>query len=325
MFIAKSLQDLSDARLAWSGNSPAPLALVPTMGALHAGHLSLLRAAQTQGCRVAASIFVNPAQFNNADDLARYPRDVDADLALLRDAGCDLVWLPSVETMYPETNSARIEIGGPALGWEGDARPGHFNGVATVVAKLLNQIRPACAFFGEKDWQQLQVIRRVAVELFIPVAIEGVPTVRDADGLAMSSRNRFLSTDERTRAPALYRCLLRAARALAEGDAVAVVLDTAREDLTLQGFGVEYLALVDGRVSAASRSQRRERVLSRLPVSEASGCSTTSQSGRTFQDFCRFELRPSGPELLPRALQGRKQQVKTGKMRRNFPVTVAFH
>jgi pantoate--beta-alanine ligase len=247
MFIARSLQELSHARLALSGDSPAELALVPTMGALHAGHLSLLQVARGQGRRVAVSIFVNPTQFNNADDLARYPRDTEADLALLRDAGCDLAWLPSVETMYPETDSARIEIGGPALGWEGDARPGHFSGVATVVAKLLNQIRPACAFFGEKDWQQLQVIRSVVAELFIPVAIEGVPTVREADGLAMSSRNRFLGADDRRRAPALYRGLLRAARALAEGDAVPVVLDTAREDLMLRGFGIDYLALVDGR------------------------------------------------------------------------------
>jgi pantoate--beta-alanine ligase len=246
MFVARSLQDLSHGRLALSGDSSAPLALVPTMGALHAGHLSLLHAARGQGHRVAVSIFVNPTQFNNADDLARYPRDADADLALLRDAGCDLAWLPSVEMMYPETEPVRIEIGGPALGWEGEVRPGHFSGVATVVTKLLNQIRPARAFFGEKDWQQLQVIRSVVADLFIPVVIKGVPTVREADGLAMSSRNRFLSTDERRRAPALHRCLLRTARALAEGDPVSVVLDTAREDLMLRGFGVDYLALVDG-------------------------------------------------------------------------------
>jgi pantoate--beta-alanine ligase len=246
MFIARTLQDLSQARLAMPDDSAATLALVPTMGALHAGHLSLLQAARRHGHRVAVSIFVNPTQFNNADDLARYPRDPDADLALLRDAGCDLVWLPSVETMYPQPAAARIEIGGPAIGWEGDARPGHFSGVATVVTKLLNQIRPARAYFGEKDWQQLQVIRSVAAELFIPVVIEGVATVREPDGLAMSSRNRFLSAEERRRAPALYRCLLRAARAIAEGDAVSVVLDTAREDLALRGFEGDYLALVDG-------------------------------------------------------------------------------
>ncbi len=245
MFIARTLQDISAFQKLASESGSDGLALVPTMGSLHAGHLSLLRAARRDGHHVAVSIFVNPTQFD-AGDLARYPRDEDADLAMLRDAGCDLVWLPSAETMYPEIGDARIEIAGPAIGWESDVRPGHFSGVATVVTKLLNQIRPVCAYFGEKDWQQLQVIRRVAAELFIPVAIEGVATVREADGLAMSSRNRFLSVVERGRATALYRCLLRAAQAIAEGDAVSVVLDTAREDLRLRGFDVEYLALVDG-------------------------------------------------------------------------------
>ena len=242
MFIARTLQELSDAARAL----PGPRALVPTMGALHAGHLSLLEAARQGGSRVAVSIFVNPTQFNQAEDLARYPRDEAADLAILREAGCDLVWLPSTRTMYPDHGGARIEIGGPALGWEGDARPGHFSGVATVVTKLLNQVRPARACFGEKDWQQLQVIRSIAAELFIPVEIEAVPTLREADGLAMSSRNRFLDADERRRAPALHRCLLRTAAAIFDGDAVPVVLDTAREDLILRGFVVDYLALVDG-------------------------------------------------------------------------------
>lgn len=247
MFIARTLQDLSRAGREAPTNSPGRLALVPTMGALHAGHLSLLEAARHDGHRIAVSIFVNPTQFDNAGDLARYPRDEAADLAMLRDAGCDLLWLPTVETMYPADGDARIETGGPARGWENDARPGHFGGVATVVTKLLNQIRPACAYFGEKDWQQLQVIRSVVSELFIPVAIKGVTTLRDADGLALSSRNRFLGVDERARAPSLHRCLLRAARAIAEGDASEVVLDTAREDLKLRGFDLDYLALVDGR------------------------------------------------------------------------------
>ncbi len=245
MFIARTLHDLADASRMMARD--ASMALVPTMGALHPGHLSLLTAARGHGHDVAVSIFVNPTQFNDVNDLARYPRVEDADLALLRDAGCGLVWLPSVETMYPNAADARIEVGGPALGWEGDARPGHFAAVSTVVAKLLNQVRPVRAYFGEKDWQQLQVIRSVVAELFIPVAIEGVATVREADGLAMASRNRFLGAEQRERAPAVYRCLLRAARAIAEGDAVPAVLDTAREDLELRGFGVDYLALVDGR------------------------------------------------------------------------------
>jgi pantoate--beta-alanine ligase len=246
MLIARTLQDLSDASSAATPGSAPTLALVPTMGALHRGHLSLLQAARGHGHRVAVSIFVNPTQFGDANDLARYPRCEDADLDLLRDAGCDLVWLPSVETMYPDIADTRIEVAGPARGWEGDARPGHFSAVATVVTKLFNQLRPAHAYFGEKDWQQLQLIRSVVAELFIPVAIEGVATMREADGLAMSSRNRFLSLQQRGRAPALYRCLLRAARAVAEGDAVPAVLDAAREDLLLRGFDVDYLALVDG-------------------------------------------------------------------------------
>ena len=246
MFIARTLHDLADAARMMARDATT-LALVPTMGALHPGHLSLLTTARRHGHEVAVSIFVNPTQFNDVNDLARYPRVEDTDLGLLRDAGCGLVWLPSVETMYPNAADASIDVGGPALGWEGDARPGYLAAVATVVTKLLNQVRPVRAYFGEKDWQQLQVIRSVVAELFIPVAIEGVATVREADGLAMSSRNRFLGMAERARASALYRCLLRAARAIAEGDAVPAVLDTAREDLELRGFGVDYLALVDGR------------------------------------------------------------------------------
>nr|WP_321984407.1 pantoate--beta-alanine ligase [uncultured Lichenicoccus sp.] len=242
MYVARTLDELAAAVAALGPD----LALVPTMGALHAGHLSLLAAARRAGRHAAASIFVNPTQFNQSDDLARYPRDEDSDLVLLRESGCHLAWLPSVEIMYPGGDEIRIAPGGAALGWEGDTRPGHFSGVATVVAKLLNQVRPAFAFFGEKDWQQLQVVRDVVDALFIPVRIEGVPTLRESDGLAMSSRNRFLTEQERQRAPALYRCLSRLARAIVDGDEVDVCLATAREDLRLQGFSVDYLALVAG-------------------------------------------------------------------------------
>ena len=242
MYVARTLDELA-AGIASLGPG---LALVPTMGALHAGHLSLLEAARHGGAPVAASIFVNPTQFNQSDDLARYPRDESADLELLRQAGCDLAWLPSVQTMYPAGDEIRIVPQGAALGWEGDVRPGHFSGVATVVTKLLNQVSPQRAYFGEKDWQQLQVIRSVVDALFMPVAIIGVPTLREPDGLAMSSRNRFLGEQERERAPALYRCLSRLAQAILDGDEVDVCLATAREDLTLRGFSVEYLALVDG-------------------------------------------------------------------------------
>lgn len=241
MLIARTLQDLALARQD-IGTAPA---LVPTMGALHDGHLALVQAARAEGVPAAVSIFVNPTQFNSPDDLARYPRDHDRDLALLREAGCELVWLPSAETMYPDRDAVRIELEGPAQGWEGGARPGHFSGVATVVTKLLQQVRPVSAYFGEKDWQQLQVIRSVAAALFIPVAIRSVPTVREADGLAMSSRNRFLTAAQRACAPALHHGLQRAARAVAEGDPLPAVLDAAREDLRLRGFTVDYLALVD--------------------------------------------------------------------------------
>ena len=245
MFIARTTQDLELARYRAAHDGVA-LALVPTMGALHAGHVSLLRAAQTSGAHVTVSIFVNPTQFDNPDDLTRYPRTIDADLAILREAGCNLVWLPSTEIMYPDKDATRITPGEPAHGWESDFRAGHFTGVATVVTKLINQIRPARAYFGEKDWQQLQVIRSVVAALFLPVQIEGVATMREADGLAMSSRNRFLATEERRRAPTLYRGLMRAARAISEGDPVPVVIDTASEDLKLSGFTVDYLALVGG-------------------------------------------------------------------------------
>ncbi len=246
MLIARTLEDLARARAKLAGSPTATLALVPTMGALHAGHASLLRAARAQSDIVAASIFVNPTQFDNPEDLARYPRDMEADLAALRDAGCDLAWTPTVEIMYADENSVRVMLDGPARGWEADFRPGHFTGVATVVVKLINQLGPARAYFGEKDWQQLQAIRSVVAALFIPVTIEAVATMRDPDGLAMSSRNRRLGREDRERAPALYRGLLRAARAIVEGDAVPAVLETAREDLALRGFKVDYLALISG-------------------------------------------------------------------------------
>ncbi|WP_428391890.1 pantoate--beta-alanine ligase [Lichenicoccus sp.] len=244
MLVARTMQDLTRARAATCNNGET-LALVPTMGALHKGHLSLLEAARARHDRIAVSIFINPTQFNDADDLARYPRSEDDDLKALRTAGCDLVWMPTTETMYPDGDAVRVALDGPARGWEGAHRPGHFNGVATVVTKLFNQIGPASAFFGEKDWQQLQVIRSVAGALFLPLTIEGVATVREADGLAMSSRNRLLAAEDRRRAPALYQGLLRADAAIAQGDCVSVVLNTAREDLLLRGFDVDYLALVD--------------------------------------------------------------------------------
>lgn len=223
------------------------LALVPTMGALHEGHLSLLAAARRQEGvgAVAASIFVNPLQFGPNEDLARYPRDEAGDLAKLEAAGCDLAWLPAVEVMYPPGRATEIEVRGPSEGWEGTVRPGHFRGVATVCAKLFLQTGAAVAVFGEKDWQQLQVVRRMVRDLDIPTRIVPCPTVREADGLAMSSRNRFLSAEERARAPTLHAAMRRVAAEVGAGVPAAEALAVARAGLAAQGFAVDYLALVE--------------------------------------------------------------------------------
>lgn len=221
------------------------IALVPTMGALHEGHVALIRAARRHAARVAVSIFVNPLQFDRAQDLARYPRDEAGDLEILRAAGCDLAWLPSVGEMYAADAATRIEIRGPAERWEGAHRPGHFGGVATVCTKLFLQTGADVAMFGEKDWQQVQVIRRVVSDLDVPIAIVGVPTLREPDGLALSSRNRFLTVAERVVAPRLPAALRGCAEAIAAGAATPTTLGAAREALTRLGFDVDYLALVD--------------------------------------------------------------------------------
>lgn len=221
------------------------LALVPTMGALHNGHRALVRAAAESGAAVATSIFVNPLQFGASEDLSRYPRDEAGDLAILRTAGCHLVWLPGVATMYPPGDVTTIDVAGPAEIWEGTARPGHFRGVATVCAKLFGQVRPDRAYFGEKDWQQLQVVTRMVADLHLPLEIVGVPTVRESDGLALSSRNRFLDSDQRRLAPRLYAALTTAVETLAKGAPVDDVLAAARRTIEESGLSVEYLALVD--------------------------------------------------------------------------------
>jgi pantoate--beta-alanine ligase len=244
MLICRDLMSLRAASAALRSNGRR-LGLVPTMGALHDGHLSLLAAARAVGAdAVAASIFVNPLQFNANDDLARYPRDEDGDLAKLRAAGCDLVWLPPVEAMYPPGSASLIEVAGPSKGFEGDARPGHFRGVATVCAKLFLQTGADIAAFGEKDWQQLQVVTRMARDLDIPILIQPVPTMREADGLAMSSRNRFLSAEERATAPILYQVMRDVARDITAGGAVPEILAAGRARLIAAGFAPDYLALV---------------------------------------------------------------------------------
>jgi pantoate--beta-alanine ligase len=244
----QAVRSLADLRAACASlrDQFGTLSLVPTMGALHAGHQALLESAAASGGAVVTSIFVNPLQFGPHEDLARYPRDEAGDLAKLQAWGCHVAWLPDVTTMYHPDAATTVEVAGPANGWEGDARPGHFRGVATVCAKLFGQVGPDRAYFGEKDWQQLQVVRRMAADLLLGLEIVAVPTVREPDGLALSSRNRFLLPQERVVAPRLYATLCQAAAALAGGEPAGPGLSAAQRQLQEAGFGVEYLALVDG-------------------------------------------------------------------------------
>lgn len=222
------------------------VALVPTMGALHEGHLSLVRAAKQQAGAVVASIFVNPTQFGPNEDLAAYPRDEARDAALLAEEGCALLWAPDVATVYPPEHSTRIMVAELGSDYCGAARPGHFDGVATIVAKLFNHIRPDVALFGEKDWQQLAIIRRMARDLDYDLEILGVPIVRDADGLALSSRNAYLSPAQRTAAAQFPAALRKAAAAIASGSNVADSLATAETAILAGGFdSIDYVALAD--------------------------------------------------------------------------------
>jgi len=227
------------------------VALVPTMGALHAGHLRLVEEARRQADKVVASIFVNPTQFGPNEDFSRYPRQEDADAALLAEAHCDLLWLPDVATMYPDGFATTVSVADVADGLCGAARPGHFDGVATVVLKLLNQVSPDTALFGEKDYQQLCVIRRMAQDLNLPVNIMGVATVREADGLALSSRNAYLSAQERAAAVALPKALAEAKALMEAGGPVDRALAQARDALAAAGFGpVDYVEVRDAQTLA---------------------------------------------------------------------------
>ncbi len=219
------------------------IAFVPTMGALHEGHLSLINSGRSHADVVVCSIFVNPTQFGEGEDLDAYPRTLEADLEALKRAECDLVFTPCVEEMYPANYSTRIVVGGVSEGLCGAERPGHFEGMATVVAKLLMMVQPDMAIFGEKDYQQLMVVRRMVNDLDMPIEIIGAPTQRAPDGLALSSRNEYLSTERRAIAPKLYEVLSDLARELSCGEEAAPLITKASGRLVDYGFEVEYVEL----------------------------------------------------------------------------------
>ena len=260
MQTVRDLTGLRDAVAAFRAEG-ATIALVPTMGALHAGHMALVEAARRPGTKVIASIFVNPRQFGPNEDLARYPRREAADARLLAEGGCDLLWLPSVEAMYPDGFATNISVSGVSDGLDGAARPGHFDGVATVVTKLFNQTGADIAYFGEKDFQQLAVIRRFVADLDMAVEIVGVPTQRDDDGLALSSRNIYLDDEQRAKAVALPRALGVAARAIGRGDDAEAALAEARATLIAAGFEVDYVTLADAETLSDSPAADRPRRL----------------------------------------------------------------
>jgi len=241
-----AVHSIADVRV-WRAQARRPIGFVPTMGALHAGHGRLIDEARAASASVAVSIFVNPIQFNQSEDYARYPRPLDADLAFCAERGADAVFAPPVEEMYPQPQVTFVEVGRLADHMEGRFRPGHFRGVATVVLKLFQIVQPDRAYFGEKDAQQLAVIRRMVRDLNLPVEIAGVPTVREPDGLALSSRNWHLTAEERALAPRLYQALRAAEQCIAAGETSAeAVKRAAHEVLAAEpGMRVEYLEIAD--------------------------------------------------------------------------------
>ena len=242
--------DLRARVSAWRGAGET-IALVPTMGALHVGHGALIDAARGAANRVVASLFVNPTQFGPHEDFAAYPRDEAADAAFLTRADVDLLYAPAVAEMYPDGFATTVSVAGLGDRLCGAVRPGHFHGVATVVMKLLIQAGPDFAFFGEKDFQQLVIIRRAAADLDLPVRIEGVPTVRESDGLAVSSRNAYLDPAHRAIAPALHGALQDAARRIAAGAEISLACEEGAAALGTAGFDkVDYFACVDARTLA---------------------------------------------------------------------------
>jgi pantoate--beta-alanine ligase len=244
--VSRLVTTVAELRTALAGEAPG---LVPTMGALHEGHLSLIRRSAAENRRTVVSVFVNPTQFTDPADLARYPRDLAADTALATAAGADLIFAPGTEEIYPLGFATAVEVGGLGDRWEGEFRPGHFRGVVTVVTILLNAVRPAAAYFGEKDYQQLTIVRRLHRDLHLPGRIVGCPTIRDADGLALSSRNARLTSAQRARAAAVPRALFRMASLAASGERNATsLIDAGRAELdAVPDIAVDYLAVVEPR------------------------------------------------------------------------------
>lgn len=253
--IARGVDSVRAALKPWRKRGER-IALVPTMGALHAGHLRLVAAARERADRVVVSIFVNPAQFGPNEDFARYPRTWKEDIAKLAAAHVDLVYAPSVDEMYPDGFATKISLGGPALGLETDFRPHFFAGVATVVAKLLTGVMPDYAMFGEKDYQQLQVVKRMVADLHLPIGIVAVPTVREKDGLALSSRNAYLSPAERIVAPTLHRVLTETASSIRKGAPIGPTLARGRRAIRNAGFKLDYLEARHARTLIPVTSRR---------------------------------------------------------------------
>jgi len=266
----QTIRDVAELRKAVEQlrKSGGRVALVPTMGALHAGHMALVAEAKRQAEHVIVSIFVNPAQFGPNEDLGSYPRREAEDSKLLELEGCAILWAPDAAAMYPQGFSTRVQVAGVSEGLDGAARPGHFDGVATVVTKLFNQVRPDLAIFGEKDFQQLAVIRRLVRDLDLGVEIVPVPTQREADGLALSSRNAYLTAEERVAARTLPRALGEAAAAIQKGGAVAEALAAARVKIEQAGFGqVDYVELRDAEtLEPVDRLDRPARVLAAAKI-----------------------------------------------------------
>ena len=259
--VVRAIADLR-ARIAGWRAAGERVALVPTMGALHAGHLDLVRAGKAKAGRVVVSIFVNPKQFAPHEDFGRYPRDIEGDLAKLKGVGADLVWAPEASEIYPEEFATRIEVSGAAQGLETDFRPHFFGGVATVCCKLFSAATPDFATFGEKDYQQLCVVRQMVRDLNLPLSILSVATAREADGLALSSRNQYLSAEERAIASVLHQTILEIAKTVADPKAVATLEKMAAEKILESGFAkVDYVAVRDAETLSAWKPERQGRVL----------------------------------------------------------------